>query len=502
MRPRVKAASLAVLILISMSPRLFARTCESLTGLSLANAAITKVESISTTSFTPAGGTPLNDLPPLCRVVLQLTPTPDSNIGVEIWLPLNGWNGRFEGTGNGGFAGRIVYASLAAGVKHGYAVANTDMGMAPPPGGDASVFIGHPERWTDWGSRATHEMTVAGKQVVRAFYGRNSRHAYFAGCSTGGEQALMEAQRFPDDYDGIAGGAPGHNRTGVHTSILWNYAVAHRDEAAGIPAGKLSLLTNAVVAACDAKDGVRDGVLSDPRICGFRPEALQCNGPNRDDCLTAAQVDTVRKFYSGPTNSRTGQHLYPGMQPGSESGWKYYFANTPPPYAAIFRWVFGAEWNWKNFEFDRDFDKMNAQLASSVNATNPDLSRFRKAGHKFILYHGWADWLVVPGESIAYWEAVRNQDKTERTSDYLRLFMVPGMQHCYGGPGADKFDALESVAAWVEHGVAPDKIIATKYVDGDPAKGVAFSRPLCPYPQEAKFNGEGNPSGAQSFHCQ
>jgi feruloyl esterase len=380
----------------------FADNCGNLAVLRFPHTTITRAEVVAGGKFTPATGKALENLPAFCRVVATVRPSADSDISVEIWLPQADWNQRLEGTGNGGFAGKISYGALAEGLRRGYAVANTDMGMATPAGANAGIFINRPERWVDWGYRATHEMTLLAKQVVRAYYARDARRAYFVGCSTGGEQALMETQRYPDDYDGIVGGAAANNRTGVHVSILWNFAVNERAPASYLPAAARSLLSQAVVNACDRLDGVTDGVIADPTKCHFDPASLQCKSTNQESCLTASQLETVRQIYSGPVNPRTGQSLYPGLPRGSEFGWDGLDPNPggTPPYAPIFQWVFGPQWDWRQFDFDHDDAIYTQKLLGMVNATNPDIDTFRAHGHKLLMYHGWSDWLVAPEESI------------------------------------------------------------------------------------------------------
>lgn len=272
------------------------------------------------------------------------------------------------------------------------------MGMATEPGEDATVFVGRPERWKDWGYRSTHEMTVEAKRLVAAFYGRPAAHNYFVGCSTGGEQALMEAQRYPDDYDGIVGGAPANNRTGVHISILWNFVSTEQTPQDHIPTAKLRPLAAAVMTACDRLDGVADGIINDPRKCSFDPASLECSSADNNDCLTRPQVATARRLYAGPVDLRTGQQIYPGMPKGSELGWDHLGpgADGQPPYAPIFTWVFGRNWNWRSFDFDRSVTAVDSKLSSALNATSADLSTFRNRGHKLLIYHGWSDWLVVP----------------------------------------------------------------------------------------------------------
>jgi feruloyl esterase len=488
----------------------FARNCESLATLQLPHTTITKAEVIATGTFAPPTGKPLPDLPAFCRVTATIKPSADSGILVEIWMLRADWSQRLEGTGNGGFAGKISYGALAEGLRRGYAVANTDMGMATPAGATASIFINRPDRWIDWGYRATHEMTLVAKQVVHAYYARDARRAYFVGCSTGGEQALMESQRYPDDYDGIVGGAAANNRTGVHASILWNFAVNEKTPASSLPAAARSLLTQAVVDKCDALDGVKDGVINDPGKCQFDPSSLQCKSAGEEKCLTAAQVETAKQIYAGPVNPRTGQSLYPGLPKGSEFGWDG-LDPTPggiPPYASIFHWVFGPQWDWRRFDFDRDDAIYTQRLAEMVNATSPDIDVFRAHGHKLLMYHGWSDWLVAPGESINYYNAVVARNSSTHSSkphdaldQSFRLFMVPGMAHCAGGPGETHFDALGAVVDWVEHGVAPDRIVASKLPIAEMGAATNVQRPLCPYPRVARYQGSGSTGDASNFVC-
>ena len=450
-----------------------ARPCASLASVALAHGTITLAEEVTSGNFVPTTGKPLSALPPFCRVAATLTPSSDSAIRVEVWMPQSAWNERLEGTGNGGFAGNISYGSLADGLKKGYAVANTDMGMATPPGETASIFIDRPERWKDWGYRATHEMTVAARQIVRAFYDRDARRAYFVGCSTGGEQALMESQRYPGDYDGIVAGAAAQNRTGVHVSILWNFAVNQRSPASYLPESARALISATVARECGA-------VVTDPASCHFDPASLECKQDGQQGCLTAAQVETVNQIYAGPHNPRTGEQLYPGLPRGSEIGWDGLAPTNVPPFAPIFQWVFGKDWDWRQFDFDHDYTEYFDKLASMVNATSPDIDTFRKHGHKLLIYHGWSDWLVAPGETINYYNAVVARD--ESAAKDVRLFMIPGMEHCGGGPGATHFDSLGAVVDWVEHGKAPDELIASH---GEPGT----ERVLCPYPQQTEDNG-------------
>ena len=493
---------LATLWLPLLAAPCFASNCKSLTALQLPHTTITKADIVGAGTFTPPTGKPLPDLPAFCRITAVVKPSADSDIVVEIWMPQSDWNQRLEGTGNGGFAGKISYGALAEGLRRGYAVANTDMGMATPAGDTAAIFFNRPERWVDWGYRATHEMTLVAKQIVRAYYERDATRAYFVGCSTGGEQALMESQRYPDDYDGIVGGAPAQNRTGVHVSILWSFAANERTPASYLPAAARSLLSQAVINACDSLDGVKDGVITDPEKCHFDPASLQCKSAGQQNCLTSSQVETVKQIYAGPANPRTGQSLYPGLPTGSEFGWDGLDPGPGviPPYAPIFQWVFGPQWDWRQFDFDHEDATYTQKLAAMVNATSPDIDTFRAHGHKLLMYHGWSDWLVAPEESINYWNAVHTRSGASVDQSF-RLFMVPGMAHCAGGPGATHFDPLSAVVDWVEHGVAPDKIIASKLPLAETGDAANLQRPLCPYPRVAQYQGTGNTNDAASFVC-
>ena len=506
---KMRAALVFLFVNALMCFPVSASTCADLTGLALPRGTITAAKLAPPGTFVAAGTKTIDNVPAFCRVEATLTPSPDSAIRVEVWMPVSGWNGKYEGTGNGGFAGGIAYGSLADGLRHGYAVANTDMGMASIFKEDADAFIGHPERWTDWGWRATHEMTVAAKQIVSAFYGREPQHSYFVGCSTGGQQALMEAQRFPDDYDGIVAGAPAHNRTRLHMEVFSTYGTANLSPANLIPKAKLAVIADAVLKACPkAKATLADSFLSYPDDCHWDPEALLCKGGDEPGCLTAAQVATAKSFYDGPRNPVTNAQIYPGLPRGSEDAWDGLTPKSSrPPYDSLFKWVFGPDWDWRTFDFNRDVATVDAQLAATLNATNADLGTFKAHGHKLILFHGWADWLVPPAESINYYRSVldaqtsaaesHHQGKDREAQTFFRLFMVPGMAHCAGGPGLNGLDALPSLELWAEKGVAPEEMVAERTEKG----ATVMARPVCPYPQVGRYKGTGNVNSAESFSC-
>jgi feruloyl esterase len=527
-------AALAAIALGSGASR--AATCGSLTGLSLTDTTITAAQSVPAGTYTAPDGEVFTGLPAFCRVAATLTPAADSSILIEVWMPASpGWNGRYEGTGNGGYAGTIVYGPLADGLQRGFAVANTDMGTAPSTTLNGDALVGHPQKWIDWGYRATHEMTVRSKQIIEAFYGQGAKFSYFTGCSTGGQQALSEAQRFPDDYDGIVGGSPGHNRTHLHTDFVWDFQVARKTPTSLVPQSKLTVVFGAILAACNTQDGgvSTDTWLVDPRDCGFDPASLQCPGADAPNCLTATQVQTMKAIYDGPRNPTNNHLIYPGWPKGSEGlGITGFLESgesaTDPAFDSLFKWVFGTGWNALTFDFNLDMAKVDAVLGPILNATNPDLSAFRKHHGKLLLYHGFADGLVAGQDTIDYYNEVVAQaggdddsasddggNALRKTQKFARLFMVPGMSHCGGGPGANVFngddnlggprdadhDVLSALVKWVEQGVAPKKVIATKYVNDTPALGVAFTRPICPYPQFPHYDGSGNPDDAASFTC-
>jgi feruloyl esterase len=511
-----------------------AATCESLGSLKLPDSTITAAQSIPSGTYTAPNGEVFKNMPAFCRVAATLTPTGDSEIGIEVWMPASGWNGKFEGVGNGGFAGAIAYASLAPGVSLGYTTASTDTGHVATSTTDGSFALGHPEKIIDFGYRAIHLMTVIGKQITSAFYGHDPQRSYFDGCSTGGRQALLEAQRFPNDYDGIVAGDPVAFYTHHHVGgNLWVVRQMFNHPASTVFTNQDTLLGNAVNAACDALDGVQDSVLNDPRRCHFNPKALLCQGSQTPpSCLTSPQVEAVRNIWTGPDQIVHQRGYYPPFERGGEAdGWPSSISPQPPPapqmdnHAAIGfsffeNFVFdNPDWDFRTFNWNSDPAYVDNKvvipgqtLASVLNSIDPDLASFRAHGGKLIQYHGFSDPEVPPKTSIKYFESVvkfpsgtsaasSEPESRKQTQEYYRLFMVPGMNHCSGGPGANVFDMLTPLVQWVEQDVAPDSVIATHYLNNTPAQGVAFTRPLCPYPQEAVYKGTGDTNDAVNFVC-
>ncbi len=446
--------------------------------------------------FQPEDAAALQNLPAFCRVVAVLRPSPQSRIRIEVWLPRD-WNGKFMGVGNGGFSGSISYGALADALRRGYATASTDTGHE---GASGRFALGQPQRTIDFGHRAVHEMTMAARQLVSDYYGKVAAHAYWVGCSAGGRQGLQSAQRYPEDYDGIIVGAPALDWTGRASSAL-RVAQAVRARPDGfLDARAMTLLHQAVLAACDADDGLADGVIESPPRCRFDPQVAQCKGANRN-CLTPGQVQSARAIYDSPLNATTGRAIT-GLYPGSESGWATWGGSQPFTTAMDhFRYlVFGDErWSLQQFRFDRDAARAETQDAGVINALNPDLSRFFARGGRLLQYHGWSDPQISPGVSPQYYEAVvaRIADPARIRQSY-RLFMVPGMAHCAGGDGASSFDMVTALERWVEGDAAPEEIIAQRQRNGM----VDRTRRLCAWPRIARYVGTGDPDAASSFRCE
>ncbi len=441
-----------------------------------------------------------SDLPAFCRVAVTLKPTSDSDIKMEVWMPIANWNGKLEGNGNGGWTGSINPATLAAGLRRNYATAMTDTGHE---GGSGSFALGHPEKLIDFGYRATHAMTVDAKEIIKAFYGREPGVSYFNGCSAGGKQGLTEAQLFPADYNGIIAGAPGNNWTHMMAQIVWVAQAVHKSDASYIPPAKYPAIHQAALAACDATDGLKDGLIEDPTKCKFDPKTIQCKRKDDADwCLTATQVEAARKIYEPLLNPRTKQQIYPGFEPGSELGWGQFVAGpTPTTFATdLFKYVVfkNPDWDYKTLNFDSDIELADTTDNGVNNATDPNLTDYFGRGGKLLQYHGWADQLIAPLNSPEYYMSVEKAvgDSAKVNASY-RLFMVPGMSHCQGGEGPSNFDMLTALEQWVEQGKAPDRILASHMTSGK----VDRTRPLCPYPQVAVYNGKGSIDDAQNFTC-
>jgi tannase/feruloyl esterase len=510
-----------------------AAVCEHLAEIVLKETTITLAEEVKAGAFTVANVESdavelFKRLPPFCRVSGVIKPSQDSNINFEVWLPLSGWNGKFQGVGNGGFAGSInyVHGGMAQALSLGYATASTDTGHRGSAI-DARWALRHPEKITDFGYRAIHLMTQNAQVVVRAFYGSSPRRSYFGSCSNGGRQALMEAQRFPADYDGILAGAPANFWTHLLAEAVWNSQATLADAASYIPRAKLPAIEAATLAACDAVDGVKDGVIDDPTRCKFDPSTLVCSGSESDSCLTQAQATALKKIYEGPRNSR-GEQIFPGDLPGAETGregWGLWITGPKPRSSR--QYFFGSQffqnmmfndpnWDFRTLNFDRDIKPTDDKLASILNATKTNLKDFRARGGKLILYHGWDDPAISPMNSVNYYSSVLAKMGRQDADSFLRLYMLPGVQHCGYGPGPHlpnslerpkiardpEHDIVSALERWVERGVPPETIIATGFkAEKNSASGVERTRPLCPYPQTARYKGSGSMDDAVNFIC-
>lgn len=492
---------------LSASPVL-AASCESLATLKLPNTTITLANTVAAGAFMPptqggsgmagrAAFTQFENLSSFCRVTATLTPTSDSDIKIEVWMPLSGWNGKLESVGNGGWAGTISYSALAVALTDRYATVSTDTGHV---GGNGRFALGHPEKLVDFGYRAVHEMTVAAKAIIQAFYSQGPTKSYWNGCSTGGRQGLAEAQLYPADYNGISAGAPANYMTHLQAWSLWVAQAVHKDEASYISPEKYPVIHRAALEACDALDGVKDGLIRDPRLCHFDPKVLTCEGEDAPSCLTAAQEETTRKLYSPLKDPRTGEQIFPGFEPGSELLWGGLAG--PQPFAVsldFFRYVVfkTPDWDFHTLNFNRDVAFADKQDHHLLNDIDPNLKEFFSRGGKLLMYHGWSDQLIAPLNSVNYYESVVKSVGTAKNANSVRLFMFPGMAHCGGGEGPNRFDTTGTLAQWVERGEVPDRMMASHFTNGV----VDRTRPLCPYPQVAAYKGSGSTDDAATFVC-
>ena len=530
MTSRIAAGAIAVSIACIFASQAHATRCQDLSKLVLPYTTISSAEDVPAGTFHPPGAAPIANLPAFCRVVGVIGPTADSVIGFEVWLPATeAWNGKYEQIGNGGFAGSIPYApgtqsgGLADGVLRGYATAATDDGHVSNSVFDATWALGHPEKVVDFSYRAVHETADKAKLIIDAYYGVHPAHSYFFGCSSGGREALMAAQRYPDDYDGIVAGAPAIGMTHLMAAYAWNQQVPLGDPASYIAFAKLPAIQAAAVAACDAVDGIADGIVNDPSKCRFDASVLLCSGVEASGCLTAPQLTALERIYAGPN---TGEPpIFPGLTPGAEAfnlgkgSWSAWVTGTAPGNAreAVFANQFFANmvfedpaWNLSSFNFTSDLAFADVKLASMMNATDTDLTDFARGG-KMIMHQGWADPAISSYNSVDYYNAVvaaqgpgRGHGGGEddvaplhRTQAFFRLFTEPGVNHCGGGPGPNTFDMLTALENWVEQDVAPDRIIASHATNGV----VDRTRPLCAYPQYARYIGSGSIDDASNFDC-
>lgn len=516
---------------------LCAATCDKIAGLQLPDTSITSARVVAAGEFAPpraanpAQAAAYKTLPAFCRVQGVIRPTSDSDIEFEVWMPASDWNGRYLGVGNGGFAGAINYSAgptsnapgMAQALAAGYATSSTDTGHEAS-GTSADWAVGHPERVIDYGYRAVHLTAVNAKTIIDTFYGKDPK-SYFSSCSNGGRQALMEAQRYPDDYTGIVAGDPAWFATHLSVAQIWNTQAVMAKPASYVPVSKLPAVEAAVLEKCDAMDGVKDGVVSEPTQCHFDPAVLLCKGAETSTCLTAPQVEALKKIYAGPTNS-SGEQIFPGLLPGGEAGaagWGLWIMGAQPGRSLNYAFGVGAlakivyqdpAWDFRKFNFDHDVQFLDDKLGPTRNATDANLEKFKDHGGKLILYHGLADPDISPLSSTNYYDNVAAKMGKQTADELMRVYLVPGMLHCGGGPGADVLGSTPGSGAdpqhgiqavlehWVENGAAPGEIIATKYKSPiRPQDGVAATRPICAYPKVARYKGTGNTDEASNFSC-
>ena len=504
-------AAMATVGLLATATPAAAKDCAQLAGAALPQGKVTSATLVAAGGFQMAGppgappgvlATGFKTLPAFCRIEATLKPSADSDIKVEVWMPASGWNGKFVGIGNGVWAGSISYFELSAPLSRGYAVAATDAGHAGN-GLSADFAVGHPEKLTDFGYRAVHDMTVAAKAAIRDFYGDGPKLSLWNSCSTGGRQGLMEAYRFPDDYDAISAMAPANPMTDLMTQSLWTGFQAVRAPGAGLSAPKLAALHKAYVAQCDPADGLTDGLVSEPRACRFDPVVAQCKAGDAQDCLTPDQVQTMRAIYGGVRDPKTGEQLLPGFPAGSELQLAV-LISAPEPFPVATSYmrllVFGGQpgWDFRKFDYKVDSARARAFAAATLDVPANGLGPFFARGGKLLLSHGWTDGLIPANNTVAFHAQLSDHLPAKRAQDQLRLFMVPGMNHCSGGEGPSSIDTLAAIDGWASGGMAPDRLLATRPPS---PQQPPMSRPLCPYPAVARYKGEGPVDRAESFAC-
>jgi feruloyl esterase len=499
---RVALAGLVLLVLFQPAPAAAATACENLAGIALPNAKIDSAQMVEAGSFTPPGARGATNtyakLPAFCRVTATLTPTSDSDIKSEVWLPATGWNRKLQTVGNGGWAGTIPYAALAAAVMAGYAGAGTDTGHV---GGNSDFALGHPEKLIDLAYRSIHETTVQAKTIISSHYGNPASFSYYNGCSQGGRQGLAAAQKYPDDFNGIIAGAASWNQMRAHGARVALNLVVNKDADSVIPPSKYSAIHEAVINSCDALDGVKDGVIENPLMCKFDYSKLACKDADGPNCLTKGQIESAKAMTSPLKDPKTGRVLFDGhLMPGSELGWATLGGPQPLGLAVngmrnvVFQ---DRSWDHHAMNISTDVDRAADSDNGAMYSGDPNLKSFFNRGGKLLMYHGWNDQQVNPLNSVIYYDSVLKAVGKDKAADSIALFMVPGMNHCSGGAGTDSFDKMKALEEWVEQAKTPTQIIASHLTSGQADK----TRPLCPYPQVAKYKGTGNINDAASFVC-
>jgi Tannase and feruloyl esterase len=486
-------AALAAVMGVQAQPA--TTSCSDLVNLKLPHVTISEASMVTTGAA-------------YCKVLGAAYPTSDSDIRFEVVIPAQ-WNGRYLQVGNGGFAGAIPERAMLAPLALGYAVAGTDDGHQDMVNTDASWALNHREKVIDFGYRAIKETTDAAKAIIAANKGTAPRYSYFQGCSDGGREALMEAQRYPNDFDGIVAGDPANHWTHLLAFAAWGYQALTATPDSFLTLDKLKLVQAEAVRQC----GDEDGVIEDPLACHFRPERIRCTAGDTPTCLTGAQIAVLRKLYEGPANPRTGEKLIAGLSPGGEgeeNGWGRWITGATPDGKDALMYKFPSNffayvvkgdpaYDLKRLNFDSDITMTDAKFGPIFNSYSPDLSAFRAHGGRLIQYHGWADPAIPALDSVDYYRLV--QKTMGATANFYRLFMAPGMLHCGGGPGPNSLAVLPAITEWVEQNRAPNTIIATKYRNNDATAGAERTRPLCAFPAKAQLIAKGDKAKADSFRC-
>jgi len=481
--------------------------CEDLVRLVLADTTVAAAEPVGSGTFVPPS-TPgetvsttmrqaLAKLPAFCRVALTSKPSADSEIKIEVWLPAAGWNGNLQAVGDGGLAGFIPYALMAPALAQGYVAAGTDTGHV---GGSAGFMPAHPEKLVDFAHRSTHQMAVAAKAVIERFYGNPARWSYYNACSGGGRHALTSAERYPADFQGIVAGASSWDQARLDAGRIGINLTVNRSPESQIPASKYPMIHEAVLQACDAADGVRDGVLENPRQCRFDYAALTCKGADAPSCLTSRQAESAKLLtspFKDPGSDRTllASHLWPGaeLQWGTLGG--------PQPLRNSLERVRNFHlkdpaWEFRLENIAADVDRAVRMDGGLIASVDFNLRPFFDRGGKLLMWHGWSDPQVPAEHSVIFFNNVMQAVGPEAEKS-LALFMLPGVSHCAGGPGPDTFDKMTAISEWVEQGRKPSRIVASHATDGR----VDRTRPLCPFPQVARYRGQGDTNDAANFSC-
>ena len=497
----IAIAALSGLVAISSNAVGAPVPCAQLATISLPETTITAAEDVPAGEYAPPAGPRQANLPAFCRVALTVSP----QIRIEVWLPKDTWNGRYRGEGGGGYAGQVSYGGLGEGIRLGYATASTDTGHPASAGGSFALMPDgrlNEQLIGDFAERSLHELAIKAKAVIKAYYGDAPKYSYWFGCSTGGRQGLMAAQRFPEEYDGLVIGAPAINWDRFIAAELWPQIVINKTVGSPITSDKLTLATKAAVAACDAKDGVTDGVINDPRKCTYDPKVLVCKaGDAASSCLTTAEADAIRKIWNGPTTA-SGQRLWFGLEPGTPL--TALAGGTPFPIAATHAqyWVHqDPKFDWHTLseaDFAAYFKTSQQKFHDVIGTDSANLAGFRKHGGKMIIWHGEADPLIFPRGTLNYVDRVlADNGGADKAKGFVRLYMAPGVGHCGGGDGPAPNGLFDAVVNWVEKDAAPDTMQAIR----KRPDGTTLTRPLCAYPKTAKWTGTGSTDEAKNFVC-